>query len=97
MAALAYVLLPFSGMLAYFSWAGSRVRFHGAQAICFGSAWALLLFAASAASAVLTQIVAAVGAGIWLVLIVGTALGRDLRIPGVGALCARAVGLEQGS
>ena len=97
MAALAYLLPPVTGMLAFFSWAGPRIRFHGAQAICFGLAWALLLYLSSAISATITQVVFALGVLLWLTLIGTTAIGRDLRLPLIGAVCARTVGLEERS
>ncbi|MCA1702231.1 MAG: hypothetical protein LC808_02750 [Actinobacteria bacterium] len=93
MAALAYVLLPISGMLAYFSWASSRVRFHGAQAVAVGLAWSVLLYAGSFLSAVLTQVVFVIGILVWLGLIITTALGRDVYLPFIGRACAQAVGL----
>lgn len=96
MAALAYLLPPLSGMLTYFSWAGPRTKFHGAQAICFGLIWAVASFAASALSSALTQVVAAAGVLVWLLLIVTTAIGKDVRLPVVGSICSRAVPYERG-
>jgi uncharacterized membrane protein len=95
MAALAYLLLPISGMLAYFSWGGPRVRFHGAQAVALGLVWSIFLFACSAVSVVATQVVFLLGAIVWLGLIVTTAFGRDIKLPLIGRACARAVGLEE--
>lgn len=93
MAALAYALLPVSGMIAFFSQTEGRVRFHGAQAVAFGLVWSLALYGCSAISATLTQVVFLLGAGVWLGLIVTTATGRDLRLPLIGVPCARAAGL----
>ena len=95
MAALAYLLLPLSGMIAFFSQTEGRVRFHGAQAVTFGLAWSVALFAGSALSATLTQIVFLLGAAIWLGLIIATATGRDIRLPLVGPVCARAAGMSE--
>ena len=39
MPGLAYVLLPLSGMLAYFNGTSVRMRFHGLQAIALGALW----------------------------------------------------------
>jgi uncharacterized membrane protein len=95
MAALAYVLLPISGMLAFFSQTEGRVRFHGAQAVAFGLVWSLALYGCSAISATLTQLVFLAGAAMWIGLIITTATGRDLRLPVVGRACARAAGLVE--
>ena len=95
MAALAYVLLPVSGMLAFFSQAQGRVRFHGAQAVAFGLVWSITLYGCSAISETLTQLVFLLGALTWLGLIVITATGRDIRLPVIGVHCARAAGLSE--
>jgi uncharacterized membrane protein len=92
MAALAYVLLPISGMMAFFSQGSFRVRFHGAQAVAFGLVWPLVLYGSSALSATVTQITFVLGAVIWLALIATAATGRDLRLPLLGSFCARAAG-----
>lgn len=92
MAALAYVLLPISGMMAFFSQGSARVRFHGAQAVAFGLVWPLVLYGCSTLSSTATQIAFALGAIVWLMLIATAAAGRDLRLPLLGPLCARAVG-----
>lgn len=84
MAALAYLLLPLSGTIALLFAVSPRVRFHGAQAVVVGVVWAAALYAASAVSATLTRVVWGVGAIVWLLLLATTALGRDLRLPGVG-------------
>ena len=92
MAALAYLLLPLSGLLAFFSQRSARIRFHGAQAVVVGLVWPLLLYAASALSPTATQVVFAAGAILWVTLIVMTAAGRDVRLPLIGPICARAAG-----
>lgn len=84
MAALAYLLLPLSGIVAFVSGGSARVRFHGLQAIVFGTTWAAGLYAGSAIGQTATQIVAAVGSLGWLVLGLGAAVGRDPAIPLVG-------------
>lgn len=81
MAALAYLLLPLSGTVAFLTGGSARSRFHGLQAIVFGSGWAVALYAASAIAASVTTIVALVGATIWLFLGLATAVGRDPQIP----------------
>jgi uncharacterized membrane protein len=83
-AALAYVLLPVSGLAAYLKGATPRTRFHGLQAIVFGAMWPVLLYAATWTTALVTQLVGAVGFLGWVTLIVSTAAGRDLQLPFVG-------------
>jgi uncharacterized membrane protein len=78
MPALAYVLLPVSGMLAYFNGASARMRFHGLQAILLGALWPAALYGASAVSPTVTRTVAVVGLALWLLLMITAALGRDL-------------------
>jgi uncharacterized membrane protein len=94
MAALAYVLLPFSGLIAYFLGGTSRVRFHGLQAVILGVVWPVLLYACSAVAAVATQVVFVAGACVWLLFVVGAAAGKDPRLPLIGRACARAVELD---
>ena len=84
MAALAYVVLPISGLVAFLTGSTSRVRFHGLQAIVFGAVWPLLLYAATWTTPVVTQIIGAAGLLLWLILIITTALGRDLQLPFLG-------------
>lgn len=83
MAALAYVLLPVSGLVAYVRGSTVRVRAHGLQAIVFGATWPAALYAAAAASPGVTQAVLVVGAALWVVLVVGSAAGRDPFVPGL--------------
>jgi uncharacterized membrane protein len=78
MPALAYLLLPVSGMLAYFNGTSARMRFHGLQAIVLGAAWPAALYGGSAVSPAATRAVAVAGAAVWLLLIVTAALGFDL-------------------
>jgi uncharacterized membrane protein len=78
MPALAYVLLPVSGMLAYFNGTSVRMRFHGLQAIVLGALWPAALYGGSAISPTATRAVAIAGAALWLLLMVTAALGRDL-------------------
>ncbi|MEA2506761.1 MAG: hypothetical protein QOH48_1379 [Actinomycetota bacterium] len=85
MAALAYVLLPISGLVAYLKGSSSRVRFHGLQAIAFGALWAVLLYAATWTTPAVTQVIFAAGVLVWLVLILGAIVGRDWHLPLVGA------------
>ena len=91
MAALAYVLLPVSGLIAYSMGASSRTRFHGLQAVVLGLKWPLALYAASFLSPVVTQLVFAAGLAAWLWLLVATAAGRDPRLPVVGNYLQRVV------
>ena len=84
MSALAYVLLPVTGVIAYLGSHRARTRFHGLQAVLYGLAWPVALYAATVGPPVAVQVVFAVGVVGWLFLIVATAVGRDPRLPGVG-------------
>lgn len=84
MAALAYVLLPVTGILTFLLSASPRTRAHGLQAIVLGTLWPLLLYAASALAADLTWVVAVIGAFAWLGFMVLTASGRDPKLPFIG-------------
>jgi uncharacterized membrane protein len=83
MAGIAYLLLPVTGLIAYFVGTGERVRFHGLQAIAIGLLWPVLLYAASAVTALVTQVVFMAGTVAWLVFLIGALIGRDPKIPGV--------------
>ena len=85
-AALAYLLPPLSGLVAYFTSGSDRIRWHGLQSILLGALWPVALFAAALFSPGATQVVAAVGAIAWIALLVGAGLGRDPTLPGVGGL-----------
>lgn len=82
MAALAYLLLPLTGLCAFVLSHRSRVRLHGLQAIVIGTAWVVLLYAAAALSDAATVAVAVLGVLVWLGFLVATALGFDPRLPG---------------
>lgn len=84
MAALAYLALPVTGLLAYFSGRSPRVRWHGLQAIVLGALWPALLYLASAVDESLVVPVAAGGAAVWLLFLAGAALGRDPSLPWLG-------------
>jgi uncharacterized membrane protein len=89
MAALAYVLLPISGLLAYFNGSTARMRWHGLQAIAIGTLWPAALYAASAISTRASQVVWAAGAIGWLVMMVLAGAGKDARIPIIGRVLQR--------
>jgi len=89
-AALSYLLLPLTGLLALGLGSETRTRFHGLQAIVFGLVWALALYAGSAVSASATKVVFAVGAASWLFLFGATLAGRNPKLPGIGAVLERA-------
>src|SRR5688500_19091693 len=95
MAALAYLLLPLTGMVAYFLSRRPRTRFHGAQAVALGFLWPVALYASSFVAPLVTQITAVLGALVWIGLMISTALGKDLRLPYLGDLCAETTGLEE--
>lgn len=90
MAALAYVLLPVSGLVAYLKGASQRLRFHGLQAIFIGLIWPLALYACTYLSPGATQACFAVGGVVWLGFLAAAAFGADPRIPLVGAALQRA-------
>ena len=90
MAALAYLVLPISGLLAVALGSQTRTRFHGMQAIVVGLLWALGLYGASALSPDATKVVFVVGALTWLLLMGATAVGRDPKLPGLGSVLQRA-------
>lgn len=96
MAALAYLLLPVTGLLAFLTAAEARVRFHGLQAIALGLAWPLLLYGASAVSAVVTQIAFALGLLVWVGFVAATLAGRDPKLPGLAAMLAAAASYREG-
>jgi uncharacterized membrane protein len=90
MAALAYALLPVTGLAAYLLSSSARVRLHGLQAVTLGLVWPAALYACAALSRTATQIAFFVGAVVWLVLLVSTAFGKDVHIPLLGRWLARA-------
>jgi uncharacterized membrane protein len=90
MAGTAYLLLPITGLIAYFSGRDARVRFHGLQAVAIGLVWPLAMIACSKVTPGATQIAFAAGAVVWLAFLVFTLLGFDPKIPLVGGLLKRA-------
>jgi len=95
MSALAYVLLPLSGLVAFVTGGDARVRFHGAQAIVFGTLWGAILYLGSALSAAVTVAVAAVGSIVWILLLAAAAMGRDPALPLIGRLLWKAAQPER--
>ena len=96
MAVLAYLLLPISGLVAYLKGSSPRVRFHGLQAILFGCLWAILLYAATWTTPVVTQLIFAAGLLLWIALMAGAALGRDLELPIAGSALRAAAEVPPG-
>ncbi|MFN2524984.1 MAG: hypothetical protein ABR505_01785 [Actinomycetota bacterium] len=92
MSALAYLLPPLSGAIAFFTGSSGDTRFHGLQSVFLGVAWPLLLYVASVASRVATSAVFVAGLSLWLVLLVATARGKKMRLPLVGPFCERVAG-----
>jgi uncharacterized membrane protein len=80
-AALSYLLLPLTGVIAFLVGMRPRVRFHGLQAITLGTLWILLLYGAARASPTVTQIAFVIGAAAWIGFLVATAMGRDPELP----------------
>jgi uncharacterized membrane protein len=83
MAALAYLLPPLTGLTAFLFSTDPRVRFHGLQSIVLGAAWPAAMYLGSFLSAGVTRVAAGVGALVWVVLLVTTAVGRDIEVPGL--------------
>jgi hypothetical protein len=79
-AALAYLVPPISGLIAYLRAPDMRTRAHGLQAIAFGLLWPVLLYGGSALSERATQVVFAVGAILWLTLGIAAGLGRGVMV-----------------
>lgn len=95
-AALAYLVPPISGAVAFFFGSQPRVRFHGLQSVALGAVWPILLYGASVLSARVTQATFVLGLFVWIGSFVAAATGRDLRLPVVGRVLARATGLSDG-
>jgi uncharacterized membrane protein len=83
-AALAYLLPPLSGMVAYFMGSEVRVRWHGLQSVVLGVVWPGALYAGSLVSVGATQAAAAAGSLVWLAFLAGTVSGHDPGWPGAG-------------
>jgi uncharacterized membrane protein len=84
MAAIAYLALPVTGLLAYFSGRTPRVRWHGLQAIVIGALWPSFLYLAAALDDSLVLPVALAGAAVWLLFLAGAAVGKDPSLPWLG-------------
>ena len=89
MAALAYLLPPLSGLVAYFKSSTPRGRFHGLQSALFGLLWPVFLYLCSAWTPGATQVAFFAGLGLWLLLFAVTLFGLDPRLPGTGGLLRR--------
>lgn len=94
MAALAYVLLPLSGVIAFLIGPSVRIRFHGLQAIAVGAVWAVAAYVASWIAPLVTVAVFLTGAALWLILLISSLVGRDIRLPGAARLTRIAEGIE---
>ncbi len=82
MAGLAYLLLPVTGLLAYFGGRG-RTRLHGGQAVVLGVLWPAVLYACSAWTPSATQVAFVAGTVLWLGFLIAAAAGRDPKLPWV--------------
>ena len=85
MAALAYIVLPVTGLVAYLKGSTRRVRFHGLQAIAIGLLWPLALFGCTYIGPGATQAAFALGGLVWLGFLVAAGFGANPRIPILGA------------
>jgi uncharacterized membrane protein len=90
MAALAYLFLPITGLIAYFAGRTARVRMHGLQAVVLGIVWPAALYGCSEVSVGAAQAAWAAGGVVWLALMIPAAFGKDVRIPGLGRTLERA-------
>ncbi len=84
MAAFAYLVLPVSGLLVYFSGSTPRARWHGLQAIVLGAVWPALLYLGAATNESLVLPAAVAGAAVWLLFLAATAIGKDPTLPWIG-------------
>ena len=84
MAALAYVFPPLSGLVAYLNGVEARTRFHGLQGVFLGLAWPGAMYLCSLLTPGATQIAFLTGAAVWAFVMLGTAVGRNPRLPVVG-------------
>lgn len=84
MAALAYLLLPLTGLAAIVGARRARVCRHGLQAIVIGLLWPIALYGADALGPRAAQVTFVSGAILWLGFMIATATGRDPSLPLVG-------------
>ena len=84
MAALAYLLLPVTGLIVYVTTRDRRARFHALQAVTLGVAFPVLLYLAAIGPPVVVQVAGIVGAVTWVGFFVAALAGRDPKIPGLG-------------
>ena len=90
MVALAYILLPVSGLVAYLTGRSRRVRLHGLQAIALGLVWPAALYGCTYLTPGATQICAVLGGVVWIGFLAAAALGADPLIPLLGRYLERA-------
>jgi uncharacterized membrane protein len=93
-AALAYLLLPVSGLFAFLRGSSTRVRFHGLQAIFIGLLWPIALYVAALGPPGITQGVFVAGTLVWLGFLVAALLGADPRVPFLSTYLKRAAAEE---
>ena len=84
MAALAYLLPPLSGLIAYLFSVQARIRWHGLQSVVLGTVWPLCVYAGAALAPLLTRVAFGLGALVWIALLASTAFGADVGLPGIG-------------
>jgi uncharacterized membrane protein len=82
MAALAYLLPPLSGIIAFLVSSSERTRWHGLQSIELGAVWPLALYVGALFSPGVTQAIFLAGCATWLFMLGATLAGRDPRLPG---------------
>ena len=90
MVALAYLLPPVSGFLAFIKGRSERMRLHGLQSLLLGAAWPASLYVCSWIAPLATQLAFVAFASLWVALIVGAAMGKDPILPGLGPLLRQA-------
>ena len=94
MSVVAYLLSPVSGLIIFLVARSPRARFHGLQSVVVGTLWPVGLYIGAYITPGVTQLVAVVVIVSWVVLVSGTAVGRDPRLPWVGRSMAQIAGYE---
>ena len=90
MSALAYLVPPVTGLIAYLKGRSARMRLHGLQSVGLGVLWPAALYVGSWISPLATRIAFGFCALLWIALIVSTAVGFDVVLPGTKRSLIRA-------
>ncbi len=90
MVALAYLVPPVSGLVAFVKGSSVRMRLHGLQAVLLGTLWPASLYVFSWISPGATQAAFVAFALLWLFLMIAAGKGKNPLVPGLGPLLERA-------